>query len=429
MFIDHEDLERRRAIIQKHRRIIWYSVLGVVVVAILILSLYQFTDVIGGIAREVDSSPESGEWTMFRHDLNHTGAIEPGSKQPEGKLKWTFPTEDAIRSSPTVVDGMVYFGSRDFNIYAVDVDTGEKIWSFQTGSWVESSPTVVDGVLYCGSNDGHLYALDATTGMELWSYRAQYPVRSSPAIADGVVYFGSDDYHVYAVDIDTGTELWRTETDGMVMSSPLVVDGVVIVGSVDGSCYVLNGNNGRVRLNFDTLSSIVTSPVVYDGVAYITNTAGFIYAIDYEAKNWPFENTIKVFWNVMYVRGAAPKPPAASGFVWMHWLGWGIRTSSSIAIYDGNLYLGGGYNLIAMKASNQQELWTYQAVEPVVSSPAVTDSAVYFGSNDGNLYAVTRDKGKKLWQYATGDKITSSPTVADGCVYVGSFDGTLYAFE
>lgn len=429
MFIDHADLERRRKIILRRRRIIWLTILGVVLVAILFLSLYQFTDVIGGISEEKESSPQSGDWTMFRHDLNHTGSINPGSDLPEGKLKWTFTAGGAIRSSPTVVDGVVYVGSRDYNIYAIDADTGEKVWSFQTGSWVESSPAVVDGVMYCGSNDGHLYALDAATGMELWSFRAKYPIRSSPAIANGVVYFGSDDYNVYAVDIATGKKLWCTETEGMVISSPVVVDGVVIVGSVDGSCYVLNANNGRVRLNFDIRSSIVTSPVVNNGVAYITTTRGFVYAIDYQAKNWPFENKIRVFWNVLYVRGAAPKPPATSGFVWVHWLGWGIRTSSSMTLVDDVIYMGAAFNMLAMKESTRNVLWSFEAKDPIVSSPAVTDSAIYFGSNDGYIYAVDRANGTKLWEYLTGDKITSSPAVADGSVYVGSFDGKLYAFD
>ena len=132
MYIDHEDLERRRAAILKRRRTIWLSVLGVVLVVVLILSLYQFTDVIGGITEEVASSPEDGGWTMFRHDLNHTGSIAPVEDVPEGNLRWTFAAGDAIRSSPTVVDGVVYFGSRDFNIYAVDADTGEEIWSFHS---------------------------------------------------------------------------------------------------------------------------------------------------------------------------------------------------------------------------------------------------------------------------------------------------------
>jgi outer membrane protein assembly factor BamB len=64
-----------------------------------------------------------------------------------------------------------------------------------------------------------------------------------------------------------------------------------------------------------------------------------------------------------------------------------------------------------------------------LSSPAVTDKAVYFGSHDGHLYALDRATGVKLWDAITGNRITSSPAVANGMVYVGSEDGTLYAFD
>ena len=41
---------------------------------------------------------------------------------------------------------------------------GGMAWRFQTGGPVQSTPAVADGVLYVGSGDGYLYALDARTG-------------------------------------------------------------------------------------------------------------------------------------------------------------------------------------------------------------------------------------------------------------------------
>jgi outer membrane protein assembly factor BamB len=35
-------------------------------------------------------------------------------------------------------------------------------WSYTTGAYVESSPAVGNGVVYVGSDDNNLYALDAT---------------------------------------------------------------------------------------------------------------------------------------------------------------------------------------------------------------------------------------------------------------------------
>jgi PGF-CTERM protein len=62
--------------------------------------------------------------------------------------------------APTVVDGTVFVGSDDSNLYAVDAATGEQEWVFETEAAIESSPIVADGTAYVRSNDGNLYALD-----------------------------------------------------------------------------------------------------------------------------------------------------------------------------------------------------------------------------------------------------------------------------
>jgi hypothetical protein len=96
-----------------------------------------------------------------------------------------------VYSSPAVVNGVVYVGSRDHNVYALNASTGAKLWSYATGNWVESSPAVAKGVVHVGSDDGNVYALDASTGAKLWSYTTGDWVEPSPAVANGVVYIGS----------------------------------------------------------------------------------------------------------------------------------------------------------------------------------------------------------------------------------------------
>ncbi|HPL05588.1 MAG TPA: PQQ-binding-like beta-propeller repeat protein, partial [Bacteroidales bacterium] len=58
-----------------------------------------------------------------------------------------------------IADGVVYFGSFDGNLYAVDIKTGQEKWKFKTKYWVLSSPAIADGVVYFGSFDGNLYAV------------------------------------------------------------------------------------------------------------------------------------------------------------------------------------------------------------------------------------------------------------------------------
>ncbi len=56
---------------------------------------------------------------------------------------------------------MLFFGSYDGKIYALNSADGSFVWSYQTGDWVVSSPAVVNGVLYVGSYDHFVYAIGA----------------------------------------------------------------------------------------------------------------------------------------------------------------------------------------------------------------------------------------------------------------------------
>jgi len=63
-----------------------------------------------------------------------------------------------------VADGVVYIGSGDDKVYALDATSGTKLWTFTTGGAVTSSPAVANGAVYVGSNDGKVYAFDLAGG-------------------------------------------------------------------------------------------------------------------------------------------------------------------------------------------------------------------------------------------------------------------------
>ena len=72
------------------------------------------------------------------------------------------------------------------------------IWRFETGGWVVNAPAVANGVVYAGSDDNFVYALDAGTGDMLWRFETGDVIRSSPTVTGGAVYVGSNDNYVYA---------------------------------------------------------------------------------------------------------------------------------------------------------------------------------------------------------------------------------------
>ncbi len=427
-----EEVRRESLRMRSRRRVRLLAVCLGALIAMLSVTcvvLYYCTDVIMKPPLWLVSSSPPGQWTMFRHDLGRSGCSEPANTLPRGVVKWVFHSGAAIRSSPSIAGGTVYFGSRDHRLYAVDAATGVKRWEYETGSWVESSPAVAEGVVYFGSNDGKLHAVRADGGEKLWEFTVGYPVRSSPAVANnGVVYFGADDYSVYAVRTKNGVRLWQFVTGGCVASSPAVAGGVVYVGSNDGFCYALDARSGRLRLHFKAYSPVSSSPAIDDGVVYCSTFGGRVVSFDGRARNSPWEHEIKPYWLQAYAFGLpVPQPPPQSGFLWGARIA--NRIESSPAVADGKLFVGASNRLIGIDLATKQTLWEFMSDGAIVGSVAVCDSIVYLGSSRGMLYALDASTGVVVWRLQLGSPATSPPTVSRGVIYIGLEDGSLYAVE
>jgi outer membrane protein assembly factor BamB len=417
------DIKRRKILIG-----ISTAIASVLIAALIsIWILFHYTDVMAPIQRNVNSNSQSGEWAMFRHDTNNSGVTGPGNILPKGSLKWKFTTGGPIHSSAAVVGDTVYFGSQDGKMYAVDAQTGGERWEFQAESRIQSTPAIVDGVVYFGSNDGNMYAVNAETGQEIWKYKTPYPITSSPAVAGGKVFFGADDYYVYALDARKGTKIWQFKTLGPVGSSPTVVNGLVYIGSGVDYTYVLNASNGYPRLRFKMYDSIYGTSAIVGKTAYLCNYRGDLYVFDGDARNWPLEYELKPYWIQIWAFGLAPTPPVQSGFLWGLSLGQPI--DSTAAISGDKLFVGSGTDLIGIDLQARKILWNYSTGGKIISSPALLDSAVIVGSNDGYLYAINPNNGEKIWDFQTQGQVTASPTVTNGVVFIGSEDGTMYALE
>ena len=71
------------------------------------------------------------------------GAYRPQERlRPPLKLLWVFASDGTIESSPAVVEGVVYIGSCDGFLYALDAKSGRLKWKFKAGGAIVSSPTV-----------------------------------------------------------------------------------------------------------------------------------------------------------------------------------------------------------------------------------------------------------------------------------------------
>ncbi|MBI5766349.1 MAG: PQQ-binding-like beta-propeller repeat protein [Verrucomicrobia bacterium] len=82
-----------------------------------------------------------------------------------GDVRWTFDLGNEVRASSPAIDanGVIYLGCYDQKIYAVNPDgTLKRTWA--TGNFIRSCPAIAGTMLYCGSNDEKLYAIDLGVG-------------------------------------------------------------------------------------------------------------------------------------------------------------------------------------------------------------------------------------------------------------------------
>ncbi|MGA3192149.1 MAG: PQQ-binding-like beta-propeller repeat protein [Candidatus Bathyarchaeia archaeon] len=359
-------------------------------------TIYEFNETVqDGIAYVTD------EWPMFHHDLTHTAystSTAPNTNQTLWSAHALTTTGNYVTSSPAVAGGIVYVGSNDYHVYALNATTGTQVWSYATRGMVRSSPAVAGGVVYVGSDDNNVYALNATTGTLVWSYTKGDSVHS-PAVAGDVVYVGSVDGNVYALNASNGALIWSYTTGNYVDSSPAVAGGVIYVGSDDNKTYALNATTGTPVWIYTTGDWVWSSPAVAGGVVYVGSQDGEVYALN----------------------------AATGAFVWAYMTGSAV--DSSPAVVGGVVYVASDdNNVYALNAVTGALVWNYTTGSWVSSSPAVAGGIVYVGSSDHNVYALNASNGALIWSYTTGNYVFSSPAVAGGVVFVGSLDGEVYAF-
>jgi serine/threonine protein kinase len=157
-----------------------------------------------------------------------------------GNVKWRFKAKRSIYSWPVIENDIVYVGSMDMHVYAIDVNNGWALWRFRTNKGIVGSPLLVGKTLYIGSADNCLYAVDITNGRESWHFTAADQIVGSPAHAAGALYFGCVDKQVYSIETKKGKLRWAFPTGGPITSTPVIVDKLLFIGSTDHHLYALN---------------------------------------------------------------------------------------------------------------------------------------------------------------------------------------------
>jgi outer membrane protein assembly factor BamB len=360
----------------------------------------------------------SKQWSMFRGDPGHTGARNLGPTNLA--LKWKFTTGGAVISSPTVVDGRVYVGSYDRNIYCLDALGGGLLWNFTISVGIKSSPAMVDKKVYVGPDDGYVYCLDAQNGSLIWKtlaggyIQAHFNVisrlSSSPTVVDGRVYVGSLDNKTYCLDANSGDVIWTYQTAGYISSSPSVADGAIYITSQEpnsGVLYKLNATTAApiwnltlpYRISEGREKDMMASPTVEDGMVFASSNKLWRYGINATTGEveWTYTNQ-------------------ATEFI-----------TDTMSYHEGRLFFADLNYIACVNATNGESIWTSYLGEILESSPTYADGKVYISTSDRRLvFVLNASTGDRISWFPTGSKCWSSPTIWQGRLYVGNHDMNVY---
>ncbi len=313
------------------------------------------------------------------------------------KPVWSFECEDEVRGTALVIQGTLYIGCYDNNLYALNSADGKFQWKYATEGSVVSRPAIYEGNIYFGSADTRLHVVSARTGKLVWAYATEGQIHASPRIAEGHVFIGSDDHDLHAVNVNTNRSSWQFDGGDRVRSTACIGNDLVYFGADSGDFFAVDFR-GSMKWRFQAKRAIVSSPLVAGQFLYVASLDGVLYCLD-----------------------------AHNGWViWRYRLGKG--TISSPALSENHIIIGAADGfLYCVDAQSGKEAWRFRTEHQVSSSPAVYRNSVYCGSVDGSLYCLEARTGRQRWKFDSKGPITGSPVVFDDIVYVGSNDHHVYA--
>lgn len=204
--------------------------------------------------------------------------------------KWIIRTTGSFEGSPALHQGILYVGSEDGMIYAMNTD-GEAAWplagsTFKTAGPITTDIQADDFGVYCASTDGTLYCLDRGNGKIKWRYFGGSPLHASPVVTAKSVYQFVPRVGLVAINKTSG-ELNRKATW-------VLEDGRQFLAADQKYAYVRLKDNRIAACDLETgaiafttakndFRLFVTNPI--DSTIYAATRDGKVYAVTPELRS------------------------------------------------------------------------------------------------------------------------------------------------
>jgi Tol biopolymer transport system component len=254
------------------------------------------------------------DWPMFMYDLYFSGRSPEQNLKPPLELLWKFKTGGKIKASPVVAGGVVYVGSTDRTLYALDAKQWGVKWTFKAGDAIRYPAAVWNNRVYFSARDNRVYALNAETGEPIWQFQSETWMDSPPIVINGKVYIGAFTKKIHVLNAETGAlesqpesrihingieygcvqgqlrpviprhqaDVWKRHIPYS-RSYPAIANGIVYIGARDNRVYALDVKSKAGVWTYQTKGFVDAAPAIADGVLYVASHDGYVYAFGNQA--------------------------------------------------------------------------------------------------------------------------------------------------
>ena len=351
----------------------------------------------------------AADWAVFRGNPQQDGVS--AEKLPDKLVElWKVTTGESVEGTAAIVDGVVYVGSLDSHLYALDLKTGAQKWKFKAGPF-KTPVGVHKGKIYAGDMDGNFFCLSAA-GKEIWKFATENEVTSGASFASlppagaeaaaDLVLFGSGDESLYCLD-SAGKKRWQFKVPGgPVMATPPVVDGRTYASGCDSKLHFVDPATGKETAAIDLDGQTAATPALRGDMLYVGTMSNQVLAIDVKKKEltWSFESEQRK--QPFYASAAVTEKLVIAG-------------SRDKRVY-------------AIDRLTGKEVWNFATEGRIEGSPVIAGNRIYVGSTDKNFYVIELETGKELQRITLDESVMGSPALADGRLVIGTTKGTVYCF-
>jgi outer membrane protein assembly factor BamB len=308
------------------------------------------------------------------------------------KILWTTATGGPIYGSPALDKELIFIGSQDQNLYAINEKDGSIQWKRNLRSKIVSTPLVRNGSIFIGSGDGSFYNLDPTTGNNRWMFKTDGLINYDTCADESGMYFGNHNGHFYKIDND-GNVLWTFETTNKFGGGCVLYKDLVLTSSWDNNFYGLNKNTGALVWKVSSgILNFARAEVVGDTVYFASHNK--IYCID--GTSGKLRSTIKTTYlnHVVYAKD----------------------------------YLWTNENGLMKRSLDGKVLGSVEFHSSTDFRPLFTNNIFIVAGDSSKLFGVSEDL-KILWNVKGGEAFWSPGVVKNNVYYTGNRDNKVYAIQ